>query len=109
MSDKCETLVQSRTVMEGDGRPGYGYKKIIHLREPEACGEPGMRYEVRAKRRKQRKGREDGPQQKLMGVSEWYIDTGDIAVTQVFCDKHRRKAEREGKELRPVTVGERVG
>lgn len=96
---KCETLIRSR--YEEVTRNGATLKEFVSLKNPEPCGENGREYEVRKREAAQRSKAKDDPQQSFMGVKTWKIKPGTAFVRQTFCDKHKKKAEREGNELKP--------
>jgi hypothetical protein len=101
---KCQSLVRSRYVEVT--RNVNGREIVVsepqRLRNPEPCGELGTQYEVRQKARAQKeikKKVKPGQEAFLLPVA---LPAGTMVLKQVFCEKHKRKAEREGLELKPV-------
>jgi len=86
---KCEALVGSRMNKET--------LQWHKLREPEPCGNEGIEYEIRAReipREVNAKQLDKADAQFASGHP-----LGTIIVKASLCDRHKKKAIREGKEL----------
>jgi hypothetical protein len=87
--DTCQSLV----------KPPKGKKGRGNLRP---CGVHGSAFHLQRAARAGRGAQDDGVQHTFMGVNQWKIQPGATELTQVLCDVHRRKAEREGWLVRPA-------
>lgn len=100
---KCECMVHSRMVQVAvvNEVPQMELRQLPH---PEPCGESGALYEVHAAERQVKRGLKEKPPKAgiLAKMTPWAIKASPFAVKQSFCDKHKKKAEREGKILAPV-------
>lgn len=90
MDGKCQSMIRTRWDSQGN---------IINLRNPEPCGVPAVVYEVRAAAKK---NRERKPIQSPKFELNVALPESIASIRQAFCDKHRKKAEREGMVLTKV-------
>lgn len=89
---KCEALVGSRMNKET--------LQWIKLREPEPCGNEGTEYEIRAREIPREINAKQLDKADAQFASAYPL--GTIVVKTSLCDRHKKKAIREGKELIPV-------
>jgi hypothetical protein len=87
---KCQTTVRSRWIPEVKTDKGDIIRAHSKPCSPEPCGAEGSEYFVR-------KGEQDYSLAKMKGAL--HMSAGNMAMRAVFCDKHRKKAEREGNLL----------
>lgn len=99
---KCESLVRSRWIPEyRDGITVHvGYWK--RLADPEPCREDGQLYKIRERARAQKERKKNCPKDQMFLLMPISFPAGTMWAKTALCDKHRKKAERENKEVVPV-------
>lgn len=100
---KCQALITSRwisSVRDEKGIAVLGHQQRLY--DPQPCGDNAVLYRIREKARKQRQRKATPKDQKTFLMSGITMPAGTMWAQTALCDRHRKKAERENKELVPL-------